>query len=136
MDLIYINVYAYSFISGYDYYDGFWLKRSSYNKIKENIPEKIYCEELEVMGEISVDEETLTESELANEIPCEQNGNCLKKCLEGLYEAVDIDFEKEQQEISKFFDDIDTYKTITVRVPKSKVEDLINYVDSLKRNAR
>lgn len=136
MDLVFISMYAYSSFSEHDYHDYFWLKRSSYNKIKKNIPEEIYCEELKVMGEIYVDDEPITESELANEIPCEQNGNCLRNYLEDLYKAVNIDFNKEQYGINKFFDDIDMYETVIVRVPKSKVKDLINYADSLKRNRR
>lgn len=40
MDLVFISMYAYSSFSEHDYHDYFWLKRSSYNKIKKNIQKK------------------------------------------------------------------------------------------------
>lgn len=46
MDLVFISVYAEAYYSTAEYYDSFWIKRSSYEKIKDDISDEIYCGEL------------------------------------------------------------------------------------------
>lgn len=43
MDLVFISVYAEAYYSKAEYYDSFWIKRSSYEKIKDDISDEIYC---------------------------------------------------------------------------------------------
>ena len=59
MDLVFISVYAEAYYSEEEYYDSFWIKRSSYEKIKDDISDEIYCGELdgkhsETMGSVTV----------------------------------------------------------------------------------
>ena len=59
MDLVFISVYAEAYYSKAEYYDSFWIKRSSYEKIKDDISDEIYCGKLdgklsETMGSVTV----------------------------------------------------------------------------------
>ena len=46
---------------------------------------------------------------------------------------MNIDFKQEQQEINKFFENIDADEKVILRVPRSKVNDLVEYADNLKK---
>ena len=138
MDLVFISVYAEAYYSTAEYYDSFWIKRSSYEKIKDDISDEIYCGELdgkysETMGSVTVYKDTCTEEEYATEAhEAVQDGYRLESYLEDLYRSVNIDFKQEQQEINKFFENIDAEKVI-LRVPRSKINDLVEYADNLKK---
>ena len=138
MDLVFISVYADAYYSEAEYYDSFWIKRSSYEKIKNDISDELYCGELdgkygETMGTIRAYEDTCTEEEYVTEAhEAEQDGDYLESYLEDLYSNVGINWEQEQQEINKFFNDIDAYEKVTLMVPKSKVDDLVKYANNLK----
>lgn len=139
MDLVFISVYAEAYYSTAEYYDSFWIKRSSYEKIKDDISDEIYCGELggkhnETMGSVTVYKDTCTEEEYATEAhEAVQDGYRLESYLEDLYSNVNIDFKQEQQEINKFFENIDADEKVILRVPRSKVNDLVEYADNLKK---
>lgn len=139
MDLVFISVYAEAYYSTAEYYDSFWIKRSSYEKIKDDISDEIYCGELdgkysETMGSVTVYKDTCTEEEYATEAhEAVQDGYRLESYLEDLYRSVNIVFKQEQQEINKFFENIDADEKVILRVPRSKINDLVEYADNLKK---
>lgn len=139
MDLVFISVYVEAYYSTAEYYDSFWIKRSSYEKIKNNLSDELYCGELdgkhsEIMGNINVCEYACTEEEYATEAhEAVQDGCRLESYLKDLYSNVNIDFKQEQQEINKFFENIDADEKVILRVPRSKVNDLVEYADNLKK---
>ena len=139
MDLVFISVYAEAYYSTTEYYDSFWIKRSSYEKIKNDLSDELYCGELdgkhsETIGRINVCEDACTEEEYATEAhEAEQDGYRLEAYLKDLYSNVNIDFKQEQQEINKFFENIDADEKVILRVPRSKVNDLVEYADNLKK---
>ena len=139
MDLVFISVYAEAFYSEGEYYDSFWIKRSSYEKIKNDLSDELYCGELdgkhsETIGRINVCEDACTEEEYTTEAhEAEQDGYRLESYLKDLYSNVNIDFKQEQQEINKFFENIDADEKVILRVPRSKVNDLVEYADNLKK---
>ena len=97
MDLVFISVYAEAYYSEEEYYDSFWIKRSSYEKIKDDISDEIYCGELdgkhsETMGSVTVYKDTCTEEEYATEA---HDGYRLESYLKNLYSNVNIDFKQE-----------------------------------------
>ena len=59
MDLVRVYLYAEAYYSGAEYKDDIWIKKSSYEKLKDVFPEEISCGDLdgkfsEVMGEVSI----------------------------------------------------------------------------------
>lgn len=139
MDLVNVNLYAEAYYSGVAYEDNIWIKKSSYEKLKDKFPTEISCGELdgkhnEVIGEVEVQDGLNTDEEYAkagNRGRCD--GDFLELSLEDLYYANNIDFDKEQEEINKFFHGLDQWVDVEVSVPESKVDELLKFTEKLKQ---
>ena len=136
MELVKISLYACGCYSGADYEDNIWIKKSSYEKIKDSIPSEIGCGELdgkfsEVMGDIEVSTNLNSEEDYANEGKLECDGDYLEWELDSIYKKNNLDFYNERKEINNYFDSLDTYEQVIMRVPKSKVSMLKDYAKKL-----
>lgn len=137
MELVNINLFAEGYYSGSTYEDNIWIKKSSYEKIMNIFPEEISCGELdgkysEVMGKVEVQNDWNTDEEYAKAGIALSDGYCLENYLEGLYEENGLDWEEEQKEIREYFREIDMWVDITVNIPRSKTQELLDFVEKLK----
>ena len=137
MELVNVNLYAEAYYSEATYEDNIWIKKSSYEKLKDNFPTEIYIGDLdgkysEVKGDIEIQNNWHTDEEYAKSlIDHENDGDYLEISLIDLYEKNGLDWEAEQQEIKEYFDSIDVWKTVEVSIPSSKVIELWEFVETL-----
>ena len=137
MELVNINLYAVAYYSEATYEDNIWIKKSSYEKLKDNFPTEIYIGDLdgkysEVKGNIEIQNDWDTDEEYAKSLSDHENdGDYLEISLIDLYEENSLDWEAEQQEIKEYFDSIDVWQTIKVFIPSSKVDKLNKFVETL-----
>lgn len=136
MELVKVNLYAYAYYSGVEYEENIWIKKSSYEKIKECFPTEVYIADIdgkysETEGKVTVKESFKSDKEYAIEGKLECDGESLKWELESVYENNNLDYEFEQEEIAEFLNSIDVYEKVTVKIPRSKVTELKTYAEKL-----
>lgn len=51
-----------------------------------------------------------------------------------LYDENNLNWNDEQKEIEEYFDRLDVYEDVTIRIPLSKKEELMEFVQKLKQN--
>lgn len=103
MELVKVNLYAYAYYSGVEYEENIWIKKSSYEKIKECFPTEVYIADIdgkysETEGKVTVKESFKSDKEYAIEGKLECDGESLKWELESVYENNNLDYEFEQEE--------------------------------------
>ena len=136
MELVKVNLYAYAYYSGVEYEENIWIKKSSYEKIKECFPTEVYIADIdgkysETEGKVTVKESFKSDKEYAIEGKLECDGESLKWELESVNENNNLDYEFEQEEIAEFLNSIDVYEKVTVKIPRSKVTELKTYAEKL-----
>ena len=136
MELVKVNLYAYAYYSGVEYEENIWIKKSSYEKIKESLPTEVYVADIdgkysETEGKVTVKESFKSDKEYAIEGKLECDGENLRLELESVYENNNLDYEFEQEEIAEFLNSIDVYEKVTVKIPRSKVTELKTYAEKL-----
>lgn len=140
MELVKLSVFAEAYHTGIIYKENIWIKKSSYGKIKDNLPTEFIIEGLdgehsEIICNIEVQSvwNSVKEYAKAYTNPDLNNGFRLEAFLEYLYKDDDLnlDWESEQEEIKKFFANIDTWETIKVFIPSSKVDKLNKFLETL-----
>ena len=136
MELVKVNLYAYAYYSGVEYEENIWIKKSSYEKIKECFPTEVYIADIdgkysETEGKVTVKESFKSDKEYAIEVKLEGDVQSLKWELESVYENNNLDYEFEQEEIAEFLNSIDVYEKVTVKIPRSKVTELKTYAEKL-----
>lgn len=138
IDLVEISLNAAAPYSGNEYYEHYWIKKESYEKIKEDMHSEESIPELdgkfsEVSGDIIVEEygyKTDEEYAKAGKISTFDNdGEELKCLLSDLYNDAGLDFDSEQAEINEYFNSLDCYIDLTVRVPESLVPGIKELVE-------
>ena len=136
MELVKVNLYAYAYYSGVEYEENIWIKKSSYEKIKESLPTEVYVADIdgkysETEGKVTVKESFKSDKEYAIEGKLECDGENLRWELESFYKDNDLDYESEQEEIAEYLNSIDVYEEVTVKIPRSKVTELKTYAEKL-----
>ena len=137
MELVNVNLYAEAYYSEATYEDNIWIKKSSYETLKDNFPTEIYIGDLdgkysEVRGDIEIQNDWHTDEEYAKSLSDHENdGDYLESSLIDLYEKNGLNWESEQQEIKEYFNSIDVWKTVEVYIPSSKVDKLNKFVETL-----
>lgn len=136
MELVKVNLYAYAYYSGVEYEENIWIKKSSYEKIKECFPNEVYIADIdgkysETEGKVTVKESFKSDKEYAIEGKLEYDGEYLKWELKNIYDDYDLDYESEQEEIAEYLNSIDVYEEVTVKIPRSKVTELKTYAEKL-----
>lgn len=147
MDLVKVDLFAQAYDGEITYEDEIWIKKSSYEKLKDKFPTKIPCGELggdhsELIGEVEVetdwDDTDWNESKYLLNIwtSVKRDGDFLLVALENLYYTNDIDFDEEQEEINEFFDSLEELVDVEVSVPESKVDELLQFAEKLRKETR
>lgn len=136
MELVNVNLYAEGYYSEATYEDNIWIKKSSYEKLKDIFPTEIDCGELdgkhsEVMGDVEIYSVCKTEEDYAEAGIPKCDGDYLEWGLKELYENNNLDWEVEQKEIKEYFDSLDTWDEITINIPSSKKAELVKYAKKL-----
>lgn len=136
MELVNVNLYAMGYYSEATYEDNIWIKKSSYEKIKDIFPTEISCGELdgkfsEVMGDVEVQDDWHTDEEYAKAGIAKNDGYYLKWKLEKLYKENNLDWNSEQKEIKEYFNNLDVWKEVTISIPSSKEKELLEFVENL-----
>lgn len=139
MKLVNVNLYACGYYSKSEYEDNIWIKKSSYEKLKDIFPKEISCGELdgkhsEIMGDVEVQDEWKTDEEYSSAGISKCDGDFLKYSLMDLYDENNLNWNDEQKEIEEYFDRLDVYEDVTIRIPLSKKEELMEFVQKLKQN--
>ncbi len=137
MELVNVNLYAEGYYSKAIYEDNIWIKKSSYEKLKDNFPEKVYCGELDgkysdVCGEVEIQDKWETDEDFIEGGRSKCDGDFLSDALRNLYYGNGLDYEAEQDEIEKYFDRLNVLESVTVRIPHSKINDLLAYAWELR----
>ncbi len=138
MELVNVNLYAYGYYSEATYEDNIWIKKSSYEKLKDNFPLQIGCGELdgkysEVMGDVEIQDDWETDVDYAQAGVSKCDGDYLEWELKDLYKDNNIDWDSEQKEIKEYFDNLDVWEEVTVSIPSSKKSELMKFVETLKQ---
>lgn len=114
MEFVGISIYAEGYYSGETYEETLLLKKESYEKIKEVIPEEISCGELdgkhsEVLRDVCV-ENIVVDSKVNDEqIHFDNDGDFLESEISDLYEEHGLNLEEEQKEIEEYLDTLDIF---------------------------
>lgn len=137
MELVNVCLFAEGYYSEATYEDNIWIKKSSYEKLRDIFPTEISCGELDgkhsdVMGEVEIQNDWHTDEEYAKAGGAKCDGDILKFSLKDLYESNSIDWEEEQKEIKEYLDSLDLYEDVTVCIPSSKKSELMEFVETLK----
>ena len=137
MELVNVCLFAEGYYSGSTYEDNIWIKKSSYEKLKDIFPTEIGCGELdgkfsEVMGDVEIQDDWHTDEEYSKAGDAKHDGDYLEWELEELYKENDLDWEAEQKEIKEYFNNLDVWEEVTVSIPSSKKSELIRFVETLK----
>lgn len=141
MDLIKVSVHGEGYYSESTYSEEVWIKKSSYEKLKDVFPTECYCGMLdgkhsETMGYIVVTELTPASDEnyaMYGEV-YDEDGNYLKCSLSDLYGSSGLNFKKEQKEIEEYFNGLDLWQDVIVRIPQSKRNELFLLVKQLQKS--
>lgn len=134
MNLVNISVYAEGYYSGSNYSENVLIKEESYEKIKADIPEEIFCGELDgkhsqVYGEVEVD--FYKDDDLLTYTNEDCDGNTLQKGIENVFKKYNMDFENESNDIKSYLSSLDRYCDMTIRVRKSKLDKISRIVQFL-----
>ena len=137
MELVNVNLYACGYYSDSEYEDNIWIKKSSYEQLKDIFPKEISCGELdgkysEVMGDVEIQDDWKTDSDYAQAGVSECDGDYLERELKDLFKDNNIDWDSEQKEIKEYFDNLDVWEEVTVSIPSSKRSELMKFVETLK----
>lgn len=137
MELVNVCLYAEGCYSGAIYEDNIWIKKSSYEKLRDAFPTEIGCGELdgkysEVIGGVEIQDDWKTDEEYAKAGIAKHDGGYLEYELQELYEENGIDWNLEQKEIKEYFRNLDVWEEVTVRIPSSKKSELMRFVETLK----
>lgn len=102
MDLVKVSLYAEAYYSRAVYIDNIWIKRSSYEQLKENISLDIYCGDLdgkhsEVRGDVNIYDCEYTEKDYEREGELQCDGDYLENSLRDFYEEDGLDWCAEQK---------------------------------------
>ena len=138
MELVNVCLYGEGYHSGATYEDNIWIKKSSYEKLEDVFPEEEYCGELdgkhgETMGDISIQDHWKTDEQFAKLGMGECDGDYLECGLRDLYDSNNLDWEAEQKEIKEYFDSLDVWEDVTVKIPVSKEAEFYNFVKELTK---
>lgn len=138
MELVNVNLYACGYYSNSEYEDNIWIKKSSYEQLKDVFPKEIGCGELdgkysEVIGNVEIQDEWETDEDYAKAGVAECDGDYLEWELKDLYKSNNIDWDSEQKEIKEYFNNLDVWKKVTVSIPSSKKSELMRFVETLKQ---
>ena len=136
MELVNVCLYAEGFYSEKTYEDNIWIKKSSYEKLQDVFPREISCGELDgkhsdVLGDVEVEDEWESDEDYAKAVMPENDGDILEYELRDLYEENGLNWEAEQKEIKEYFDGLDEWVEVTLKVPSSKKEKLLKYIDKI-----
>lgn len=90
MELINVCLFAEGYYSGSTYEDNIWIKKSSYEKLKDIFPTEICCGELdgkfsEVMGNVDIQDDWHTDEEYSKAGDAKHDGDYLEWELKDLY---------------------------------------------------
>jgi hypothetical protein len=135
MDLALISLYGEGYHSGRTYSDQVWIKKESYDLIKGKLLYEICLGELDgkhscVYGDVYCEEYSEKELQDASlELECD--GDSLVEELDILYRGFDLDFDMEQDEIKQYIDELDSYVDIEVKVRKSQVDAVHDFIKGL-----
>ena len=137
MKLVKVCLYAEGYYSEATYEDNIWIKKSTYEKLKDKFPLKIACGELDgkhsdVYGDVEIQDEWETDEDYAKAGIAECDGEILEDELKELYEDNGFDWNKEQKKIKKYFDGLDVWEEVTINIPASKKAELMDFVETLK----
>ncbi len=139
MDLVNVNLYAEAYYSKATYNDNIWIKKSSYEILKEILKAaKVYCREMDgkygdVYADISFQTDWKTDKDYAEAGNDDKgNGDYLENFLRELYDSNNLDYYEEQKEISDYFNSIDPFTMVTVYVPTSMEGELLAYAKKLQ----
>jgi hypothetical protein len=137
MELVNVNLYACGYYSGSTYEDNIWIKKSSYEQLKDVFPKEIDCGELdgkfsEVIGNVEIQDEWETDEDYAKAGVAECDGDYLEWELKDLYKSNNIDWDSEQKEIKEYFNNLDVWEKVTVSIPSNKKSELMRFIETLK----
>lgn len=137
MELVSVNLYACGYYSDSEYEDNIWIKKSSYEQLKDVFPKEIGCGELdgkysEVIGNVEIQDEWETDEDYAKAGVAECDGDYLEWELKDLYKSNNIDWDSEQKEIKEYFNNLDVWEKVTVSIPSSKKSELMRFIETLK----
>ena len=137
MNVVNLCFYATGTYSGQEYEENVTISEGMYEKIKDEIDNmKVYIPELdgkysEVLGEIEV--QPCEEAEIADWYSDTKNdGDSFWKELQKICQSKGLDVVKDVEEVEKFIQSLDFNVEITLSVRKSKIDELITFVKSLK----
>ncbi len=140
MKLVNLSLYAEGYYSGRTYEENRWVKADSYEKIKGDLTEDIFCGELDgkhsqTYGEIEAQDWFANDDDLvkAGDGVCE--GEQLRNELVEIYKKHNLDFETEEKEVAKYLESLDRYIDVTVSVLQSQKDELDSFIDNLAKSA-
>ena len=137
MKLVNLCLFEEGYYSGSTYEDNIWIKKSSYEKLRDIFPTEISCGELDgkhsdVIGEVEIQNDWHTDEEYSKACDTKHDGDYLEWELKELYKENNLDWNSEQKEIKEYFNNLDVWEEVTVSIPLSKKFELMKFVKTLK----
>ena len=137
MNVVNLCFYATGYYSGQEYEENVTISEEMYEKIKDEIDNmEVYIPDLdgkhsEILGEIDI--QPCEESEIADWYSETRNdGESFWERLQEVCQNKGLNIVQDVEEVEKFIQSLDFNVEITLSVRKSKIDELITFVKSLK----
>ena len=137
MNVVNLCFYATGYYSGREYEENVTISEEMYEKIKDKIDNmEVYIADLdgkysEILGEIDI--QPCEESEIADWYSETKNdGESFWERLQEICQNKGLDIVKDVEEVEKFIKSLDFCVEVTLRIRKSKVDELKPFAETLK----
>lgn len=142
MDIVNLCFYAEGYYSGSTYEENVTVSKEFYEKIKDKVEEMEVCiyeldgKYSETYGNIEI--QSYNEEDIIDWWEeTENDGNVFYSELSWICQCYfNLDLDKEIKEVEEYIDSLDTYVEIEVRVKKSQMDKLVEFMHKLDNESK
>ena len=142
MDIVNLNFYAEGYYSGSIYEENITVSKEFYEKIRDKVEEMEVCV-YELDGKHSttygnIEVQSCNEEDIIDWWEeTENDGNVFYSKLSWTCSCYfNLDLDKEIKEVKEYIDSLDTYVEIEVRVKKSQMDKLVEFMHKLDNESK
>ena len=142
MDIVNLNFYAEGYYSGSTYEENITVSKEFYEKIKDKVEEMEVCV-YELDGKHSttygnIEVQSCNEEDIIDWWEETKNdGSFFYSELSWICQCYfNLDLDKEIKEVEEYIDSLDTYVEIEVRVKKSQMDKLVEFMHKLDNESK
>lgn len=141
MDVVNLCFYAEGYYSGSTYEENITVSKEFYEKIKDKVEEMEVCV-YELDGKHSttygnIEIQSYNEEDIIDWWEeTENDGSVFYDELSWICGYLNLDLDKEIKEVEEYIDSLDTYEKIEIRVKKSQMDKLVEFMHKLDNKSK